>query len=372
MSEKDYYKILGVDKNASREEVKKAYKKMAKKYHPDLNKDNPDAEKKFKEVNEAAAVLGDEQKKAQYDQFGSESFKDGFNAGGGGFDFSGFGGDFGDIFDHLGDIFGEGFEGGGRRSASRRGSDLRADIEITIEEVATGVKKKLKIRKNDSCKDCNGKGGTGLEICSDCQGTGHIRSARRTPFGIFQTTSPCRVCGGSGEHISKTCNACEGSGVVRKEKTLEIDIPEGIEDGSQLRMMSEGEAGYRDGQAGNLYVVIHVKPHKFFERRESDIYLEVPISFVQAALGDAIEVPTLDGKATIKVPAGTQTGTVFKMREKGLPLLHAYGIGDQLVKVIVKTPEKLSKKQKDILEELARELGEDVSPDESLFEKLFK
>ncbi|MFC2135156.1 molecular chaperone DnaJ [Bacteroidota bacterium] len=368
---KDYYNILGVEKGASKEEIKKAYKKLAKKYHPDINKDEGSAEK-FKEINEAAAILGDDNKKQQYDQYGSESFK---NGGTGGFDFSNFdfsGSDFGDIFDHLGDIFGGSFGFGSRggRSSSRRGNDLRADVEITLEEAHSGVKKSLRIRKNETCSECSGKGGSGTERCDDCQGTGYIRNARRTPFGVFQTTSPCNSCGGSGETITNICDACEGAGVVRKEKKLEVDIPEGIEHGSRLRLTHEGEAGFRGGPNGDLYVVVHVKKHSVFHREGNDIILEVPISIVQASLGDKIEVPTLDGKASLKVPAGTQTDTVFKMRGKGMPYLHAYGHGDQLVKVVVETP-KLNMKQEKAMRELATALGEGVEPAKGLFKKFF-
>ncbi|MBU1201305.1 MAG: molecular chaperone DnaJ [Nanoarchaeota archaeon] len=369
---KDYYKVLGVDKNATKEDIKKAYKKLAKKYHPDLNKDDLEAEKKFKEINEAASVLGNDDKRTQYDQYGSDSFKQGGQSGfnGAGFDFSGFGFDQSD-FDSIFDTF---FGGGGRRSrrdSRKRGQDLRADVEITLEEAATGTKKALRIKKNEACKDCDGKGGSGEGTCSHCHGTGNITDSRRTPFGIFQTTSTCNYCGGTGELFSKVCKTCEGMGAVRHEKQIDVDIPEGIDNGSKLRLTGEGEAGYRAGPPGDLYIVIHIKEHKVFERKGDDIYLEVPISIVQATLGTSIDIPTLEGKATLKIPAGTQTGTIFKMRGKGIPYLHSYGKGDQLVKVTVKTPESLTKKQKKIFEELATELGEDVEPQKGFFEKFF-
>lgn len=374
MAGKDYYDTLGVTRDSSKEEIRKAYKKLAKKYHPDLNKDDSSAEKKFKEINEAAAILSDDTKRQQFDQYGSESFKQGggSSANYSNFDFSSFGGNFDDIFDHLGDIFGGSF--GGRSSqkrSQRRGHDLQAEIEITLDEVAKGTKKVLQIRKNEKCSDCEGKGGTGLESCSNCHGSGSIRDARRTPFGIFQTTSPCRTCAGSGEVIRNVCGGCKGNGMVKSEKKLEVDIPEGIENGSRLRLSDEGEAGYRGGPSGDLYVIVHVKPHEIFERHDEDIYLEVPISIVEASLGDKIEVPTLDGKASLKIPAGTQSETIFKMKGKGLPYLHSYGEGDQLVKVIVQTPEKLSKKQKKLVEELGKELGDKVEPSKSFFKKFF-
>ncbi|MBU0666827.1 MAG: molecular chaperone DnaJ [Nanoarchaeota archaeon] len=374
MTEKDYYKILDVNKNASKEEIKKAYKKLAKKYHPDLNKDDPDAETKFKEINEAAAVLGDDQKRQQYDQFGPESFKhQGSGAGGfSGFDFSDFGFDqfdFGDIFDTF-------FGGGGqRRSRSshhrKRGNDLLTELEITLEEAAFGTTKKINIRKKDTCPDCEGKGGTNITTCDECDGSGRITEAQRTPFGIFQTTRTCRTCGGNGQTFKNICDTCSGAGIVNKEKKISVDIPEGVEDGSRLRLGGEGEAGYRAGGSGDLFVVVHVKPHEIFERQENNTYLEIPISFIQAVFGDEIDVPTLKGKATIKIPASTQTNTVFKMRGKGIPYLHSYGAGDQLVKVIVQTPEKLSKKQKELLKKFADESGEDVKPQKNLFKKIF-
>ncbi|MBU0471539.1 MAG: molecular chaperone DnaJ [Nanoarchaeota archaeon] len=373
---KDYYKTLGVEKNASKEEIKKAYKKLAKKYHPDLNKDSNAAEK-FKEISEAAAILGDNDKRAQYDQYGSESFKQGGGAQGfGGFDFSGFGTDFDDIFDHLGDIFGGGFgfsssRGRSRTSRNRRGNDLRADVTVTLEEVHSGVKKKLKIKKKETCTECDGSGGSGQETCDMCRGSGRMTESRRTPFGIFQTTSTCRNCGGSGGVLRNVCDECEGTGTIKETKTLEIDIPEGIEEGSRLKLSGQGEAGYRGGNPGDLYVIVHIEPHEVFERHGDDVILEMPISIIQASLGAEIEIPTLDGKAKLKIPNGTQTGTVFKMKNKGLPYLHSYGKGDQLVRVVVKTPERLTKSQEKAMKELAEELGEEVEPQKGFFKKFF-
>jgi molecular chaperone DnaJ len=366
----DYYKILGVNKDASKEEIKRAYKRLAKKYHPDLNKGNKEAEPKFKEINEAASILGNDEKRRQYDQFGDAAFKQGQGYSQQGFssqDFSGF-----DPFD-FDSVF-ESFFGGGRGRARRsnmRGNDLRAEISISLEEVSTGTKKTLKIRKNEKCSKCDGKGGNGVKSCSYCHGTGQITDARRTPFGIFQTTTTCKACSGVGESLKNTCHNCDGSGIIKKEKKLDVNIPEGIENGSNLRLEGEGEAGYRGSQAGDLYILIHVEPHKIFERKGNDIYLEVPISFVQAALGTNIKVPTLDGQASLKIPVETQTGTIFKMKSKGIPYLHSYGRGDQLVKIVVKTPENISNKEKKIFEELGKELGEDLEPHKSFFDKLF-
>lgn len=359
MAGKDYYKILGVDRNASKEEIKKAYKKLAKKYHPDINKEEGSSEK-FKEINEAASVLGDDQKRQQYDQFGSEGMK--YSSDMGGFDYSDFMGgsfDFGDIFDTF---FGGGgdFFGGRRRGGPQRGADLRFDLEITLEDAAFGVKKDIIVPKLDTCEKC---GGTGAESASDvktcdaCHGTGAQRTTRRTPFGVFATTSPCRECGGTGQRIRNPCHMCEGEGRVRKNKKVHVKIPEGVEEGMRLRVTGEGEAGEKGAPSGDLYVVLHIKKHDLFEREGNDIVLEVPISYAQAALGDEIEVPKLKGKVKIKIPPGTQTGTVFRLKGQGIPYLHRYGTGDQLVKVYVEVPEKLSKKQKEQLREFDKSLG---------------
>jgi molecular chaperone DnaJ len=378
---KDYYKILGVEKNATKEEIKKAYKRLAKKYHPDLNKE-PDATEKFKEINEAASVLGDDEKRKQYDQFGSDAFKMGGGAGGfGGFDFSGFDFsdfgfnsdediDFGDVFDAF---FGgsRGFSGRRKGRRENRGNDLRTDIEISLEEAAFGTKKQVSISKKDVCDECSGKGGEDIEDCPDCHATGYKTETRRTVFGIFQTTRPCPSCSGTGKIIKNPCRKCNGNGMMRKTKKLEIDIPEGIEQGSRLRISGEGEAGFRGGSSGDLYVVVHIKPHRVFERHNNDIYLEMPISFIQASLGTEIEVPTLDGKALLKIPSGTQPGTIFKMKGKGVPFLHSYGRGDQLVKVIVKIPDQLSRRQHELLKEFAEESGEEAEPQKGFFRKFF-
>ncbi|MFH1506538.1 MAG: DnaJ C-terminal domain-containing protein, partial [archaeon] len=261
-----------------------------------------------------------------------------------------------------------------RRSSSRenRGSDLRTDIEISLEEAAFGTKEQISISKKDECEECKGSGGTDIQDCAECHGTGHRTEARRTVFGIFQTTRPCTTCNGTGKIIKKPCNKCNGNGLVRKTKKLEINIPEGIEDGSRLRISGEGEAGFRGGMHGDLYVVVHVEQHKLFERHDNDIYIEAPISFVQASLGTEIEVPTLDGRANLKIPSGTQPGTLFKMRGKGIPYLHSHGRGDQLVRVNVVIPEKLSKKQKELLNVFAEASGDDAEPEKSFFKKFFK
>ncbi len=357
---KDYYDILGVDKNASKEEIKKAYKKLAKEHHPDLNKGDPDSAEKFKELNEAASVLADEKKRKQYDQFGSDSFKNG-NAGGfSDFNFSGFGGgnqfDFGDIFDT---VFGGGFSGFGGRKRGR-GSDLRFDLEVTLEEAAEGVKKTIVIPRLEKCSRCGGTGAesdSDIKRCSTCNGSGHIQETRRTPFGLFRTNAPCSTCHGTGEIIKNICPICDGEGRTEKSRKLTVDIPAGVDDDNRLRMSGEGEAGERGQDPGDLYILIHVKPHEDFIRKGNDIFLDVNISFVQATLGDEIEVPTLKGKAKLKIPSGTQPHTVFRMRSKGIPNLNGYGRGDENVRVLVDIPTKVSRNQKELLKEFEKAKG---------------
>ncbi len=364
---KDYYKILGVDKGATKEEIKKAYKKLAKKYHPDLNKES-DAADKFKEINEAASVLGDEEKRAQYDRFGTADTSSGgfdyrnFSQGNFGADF-----DFGDIFDMF---FGGGFSGRGRRSY--RGSDLRFDIQLTLEEVAEDIEKTVKLRRMETCPKCEGTGAksdSDITTCNNCNGTGRVTRTKRTPFGMFQTTGTCHVCNGEGKIIKNPCTKCEGKGRVLNTAQIKINIPAGVEDGMRLRVVGEGEAGLKGGPSGDLYVVIHVKEHNVFERQGDDLYVEVPISFSQAALGDTIEVPTLNGKTKLKIPNGTQSHTIFRIKAKGIPHLNSYGKGDEKVKVVVQTPEKLNKEQKELLDEFQKASGE--KPSTSFFKKIF-
>lgn len=362
---KDYYEILGVAKDATREEIKKAYKKLAKKYHPDLNKDDAEADAKFKEVNEAAAILGNEEKRRQYDSVGHNAYTQGQRQGGGagGFDYSGFGEgmDFDDIFESF---FG-GF--GGRRR--RRGDDLRYDITISLREAAKGVSRTIHVRKENMCSTCAGKGGTETTQCSTCHGQGRVRQTRSTPFGYFQTTGACPHCEGRGYQITETCTKCDGRGTVLETKELKVDIPAGVDAGTRLRMTGEGEA-IPHGTSGDLYVFIDVTPDEDFVREGDDVHLEVPISFFQATMGAEITVPTLDGKAKLKIPAGTQSGTNFRLRGKGMQHLHRSGTGDQIVTVQVVTPKKLNKKQEALLQELAEEFGEEVHPEKSLLQKL--
>ena len=359
--EKDYYKILGVSKNASKEEIKAAYKKLAKQYHPDLNK-SPDAAEKFKEINEAAAVLGDDQKRAQYDQFGTagEQFR-GFE----GFDFSdimsGMGGFGFDIDEMVERIFGGGFSGQARTRRRQRGSDLRYDLEIELEDAAFGATKTISIPRTEECERCKGTGAEDpddIVTCNECNGRGVATRTQRTPFGLFSTTTTCRKCRGQGKYVKNECPECDGKGVVRKTKSIEIKIPKGAFDGTNLRLQGEGEAGGRGTESGDLYIVIHVAPNKIFQRHGNDVYLKVPVPFTIAALGGSIEVPTLKGKATLKISTGTQSNTVFRMKGLGIPDLHGHHTGDENIEVYITIPDKLTKKQKKLLEDFEKESKE--------------
>lgn len=345
---KDYYETLGVGRDASIDEIKKAYKKLAKKYHPDLNKSDPSAEQKFKEVNEAASVLTNEKKKDQYDKFGSAAFE---GAGAQGFDFSGFQGgfDFGDVFDTF---FGGGM--GGRRRGPKRGNDLVTDISITLEEASTGTMRPVSLKKLSACTQCKGRGSNhpeDVEDCAHCQGTGVVRTTRRTPFGIFQSQAPCKSCGGQGSSLKDPCDSCDGEGRIISTQRIEVRVPPGVDEGMRLRVAGEGEAGEIGAAAGDLYVEIHVKEHDNFEREGDDLIIELPITFRTAALGGEMDVPTLEGKTTIKIPAGTQPGTVMALRGKGMPRLNGYGKGDLHVRIKLEVPTKLSKRQIELINE---------------------
>ncbi len=344
---KDYYKILGVSKDASQEEIKKAYKKLAKKYHPDINKD-ADAAEKFKEINEAAAVLGDPNKRQQYDQFGTADGHgfSGFSSG----DFAGFSNfDFEDLFENLFSGFGfSPFGSRRRRRRAPRGSDLITEVEVDLKDVLHGTVRELEITKNDVCDACGGKGGE-TKTCSKCHGSGVVQQTRRTPFGIFSTTVACNECHGTGEVIVKKCKKCKGKGVVRVTKDIEVKIPAGVVDGMRLRVQGAGER--LQGGAGDLYVVVRVKKDKRFERKLNDLYTKIMIPFAVACLGGKVEVPLVEGSTTIKVPAGTDGGTVFTLEKKGLPDLRSGKRGDLFVHVDIEVPKKLSKKQKAALKE---------------------
>jgi molecular chaperone DnaJ len=356
MSKRDFYDVLGVDKNASVDEVKKAYRKLARKYHPDVNKE-ADAETKFKEVKEAYDTIGDPQKKAHYDQFGHTDPNQGFGGGG---DFGGFG----DIFDMF-------FGGGGSRrnpNAPRQGADLQYTMTLEFKEAVFGKETDIEIPREETCETCFGSGakaGTKPETCSHCNGSGQLNVEQNTPFGRVVNRRVCNHCEGTGKFIKDKCKTCGGKGKVRKRKKIHVKIPAGIDSGQQIRLSGQGEAGGNGGPPGDLYVVFNVKPHEFFERDGDDIYCEMPITFVQATLGDEIEVPTLQGKIKLKVPAGTQTGTNFRLRGKGAPNVRGYGQGDQHIKVRVITPKNLTDRQKELLKEFGDLAGNQAQDEQS-------
>lgn len=365
MSKRDYYEILGVSKTASDGEIKSSYRKLAIQYHPDKNPDNPEAEEKFKEAAEAYSVLSDSQKRAAYDRFGHQGVGAGSGFGGG---FEGGFSNIEDIFDMFG--FGDMFGGSSRtrRTSAQRGSDLRYDLEITLEEAAEGKAETLHIPRLETCEECDGKGaekGTSPETCITCQGSGQVRFQQ----GFFSVMRTCSNCGGRGQIIKNPCKGCRGSGRIEKEKVLEIKIPAGVETGSRLRVSGEGEAGVNGGQSGDLFVVIHVAEHKEFERQGANLYSSIPISFTQAALGAEIKVSTLDEEQDLKIPTGTQTGTVFRLKEQGMPILGGRGKGDLFVAVTVVTPKTLTKDQRQLLEQLA-EIEDIEFKDESFMDKV--
>lgn len=363
MSKRDYYEVLGVDKNVDEQELKRAYRKLAKKYHPDLNPDNKEAEQNFKEVSEAYEVLSDSDKRARYDRFGH----DGVNGqGAGGFGQGGFGaGGFGDIFDDIFDMFGGGgFSQGRRKSGPKRGADLKYRVTIEFEEAAFGVEKEIKIRRTENCSTCNGSGaksGTNKKTCDKCNGSGEIKFAQQTPFGQFVRSAVCDKCHGNGEIIEEPCTSCNGTGKEVKTKKLNIKIPAGVDTGSVMPLRGEGEPGEKGGPSGDLYIYIEVKPHKIFTREGNDILCEIPISFIEAALGSEIHVPTLDGKVKYTIPEGTQTGTTFRLKNKGVHNVRGHGRGDQYVTVKVQVPKKLNDKQKELLKEFGKTMGEDIN-----------
>ncbi len=344
---RDYYEVLGVNKSASAEEIKKAYRKVAKKYHPDVNPGNKEAEAKFKEANEAYEILSDADKKAKYDAYGHAAFDQNGGFGGGGFsDFGGFGG-FEDIFSSM---FGGGFGGQTRRNGPQRGSDLEKTIEITFMEAAFGAAKEITVSRMDTCPTCNGSGGKtkdDVQTCAKCGGTGQERVVQRTILGQMATTRPCTACGGRGKTITNPCPECRGAGNVRKTEKISFNIPAGIDDGQSVCLRGKGEAGKLGGPAGDLYVRIRVKPHEIFIRSGNNVYIELPVTFVEAALGAKIVVPTIHGKVEFTLPEGTQSGDRFVLKGKGIS--SSRGKGNQYITVTVEVPKKLSNKQKDIL-----------------------
>ena len=371
MAEKrDYYEVLGVEKGASEDEIKKAYRKLAKANHPDLHPGDKECEERFKEINEAYEVLSDPDKRAKYDQFGHAAFDP--SAGGpGGAGFGGFGG-FGDIFgggfgDIFGDIFGGGFGGGQQqRSGPRRGENLRVRLNITFEEAAFGCEKEINVGRVEQCPDCKGTGcapGTTPEVCPDCKGTGSVHTTQRTPFGMVQTSGACKKCGGRGKIIHQPCPRCGGRGAVRKNQTIKVKIPAGIDDGQTLNLRGKGNAGLDGGPAGDLLITVFVKSHPLFERDGNSVLMEMPVSFAQAALGAEIEVPTIDGRVKLTIPEGTQPGSVFRLRGKGIPYLQSKGggRGDQFVTITVTVPKNMTAEQKERLHAYAESMNEAVS-----------
>lgn len=369
MSKKDYYEVLGVDQNATSDEIRKAYRKLARKYHPDVNK-SPDAEQKFKEATEAYDVLRDAEKRSNYDRFGTADPGAAGGFGGGGFGGAPGGADFG-----FGDIFDMFF--GGRRNnpnAPRQGADLEYRLSISFKDAVFGKEMELTIPRTETCGTCHGNGakpGTHPETCHECRGTGQAETVQSTPFGRIVNKRVCQQCGGTGKIIREQCGDCAGSGKVKRRKKIHVNIPPGIDEGKQLRIAGEGEAGINGGPPGDLYILIQIKPHEFFKRSGDDITCDLPITIVQAGLGDEVVVPTLDGKARLKIPAGTQTGSEFRLRGKGVPRLYGNGQGDQRVRVKVVTPTNMTEEQKRVLREFGRLSGDYISEQNtSFFDKM--
>lgn len=367
---RDYYEILGVSRNATEEEIKRAYRRLAKQYHPDANPGNKEAEEKFKEINEAYEVLSDPEKRRKYDQFGHAAFDPSFGAQGAGFgggfsggfadfDFGGFGDFFEDIFEGF-DIFGSSKR---KKETPKKGADIYVDLELTLKESVFGCEKEIPIYRTERCPTCGGSGakqGSSPVTCKKCGGTGQIRTKQATLFGEFTSIRTCDACGGVGTIITEPCRECAGTGTVRRQRRVKINVPAGIDDGQVITLRSEGESGVKGGPNGDLYIRIRIKPHPIFKRIGQDIHVEVPITFVNAALGTEIEIPTLDGKTKIKVDPGTQNGDEIRIKGKGVPFLRGRGKGDLVVKFIIEIPRKLNEKQKELLrkfEELSNEEG---------------
>lgn len=373
MSKRDYYEVLGVSKDADASTIKKAYRKKAIQFHPDKNPDNKEAEEKFKEAAEAYEVLSDADKKARYDRFGHA----GMGQGGGGF--GGHGMTMEDIFEQFGDVFGGGAfgsffggSGGGRGTARQRGSNLRIKVKLSLEDVLNGTTKKIKVKKQIKCGTCGGSGAkdsSSISTCQTCGGAGAVRQMRSTFLGQMQTTTTCPTCNGSGQQITNKCKSCHGSGIEQGEETIEIEIPAGLEDGMQLSMRGKGNAGPNGGPAGDLLILIEEKPHEDLKRDGNNLIYDLYISFPDAALGTQVEIPTIKGAVKIKIPEGTQSGKIFRLKGKGLPQVNGYGKGDQLIYVNVWTPKKLSHDDKKLLEKLKN--SESFTPNPSKSERGF-
>lgn len=372
---RDYYEVLGVQKGASDDEIKKAYRKMAKKYHPDVNPGNAEAEAKFKEANEAYEILSDSQKRARYDQFGHAGTDP--NGFGGGAGFGGFGGfDDMDISDIFGSFFGGGFGGGSsrRRNGPRKGSDISESVILTFEEAAFGVKKQVKIYRVEDCDECNGVGAKNAndrQTCPVCGGTGEVRTTQRSPFGQFVNVSPCNNCGGAGTIIKNPCAKCKGKGKIKRSRTIEVNIPAGINHGETISLRGQGNAGSKGGPAGDLYITVTLRRHPIFTRNGSEVYCDVPITFVQAALGAEIEIPTIDGMMKYEIPEGTQSGTSFRIRGKGIKNLRSSVRADQIINVIVEVPKNLTSEQKQALKKFGEVTNDkNYKQQKGFFEKI--
>lgn len=382
MAKRDYYEVLGVDRNASKEDLKKAYRKLAMQYHPDRNPNNKEAEEKFKEAAEAYEVLSDDQKRAQYDRFGHEGMR------ASGYSSPGFT-DINDIFSHFSDIFSGGsifddFFGGSTRTRGQRrrtsggtpGSDLRVTLKLTLEEIAKGVTKKIKIKKYVKCDLCNGSGaeyGTSNKTCPVCNGTGEVKSVSRSVFGQFVNISTCSNCGGEGVVVDKPCRKCMGDGRVNEEVTVKINVPAGVHEGSYMTLRGEGNAGKRNGPAGDIVVVFQEEPHQYFKREDDDIIYDLFISYPEAVLGADVEVPTLNGRARLKIEPGTPSGKLLRMREKGIKHLNSPGYGDQIVRVNIDIPKRVNSKERELLKQLSEmpNIKGNPSADEKSFFKRF-
>ena len=374
----DYYKLLGVDKSASDSEIKKAYRKLAQKHHPDVNKGNKEAEKKFKKISEAYEILSDKQKRSAYDQFGK------VGVGGGEQGFGGFGGfdtsQFeGMNFSGFGDIFDTFFGGSGRRTrpaGPQKGANLEVEMSLSFEESITGVEKTFKVEKSEKCSHCAGNGaepGTKIISCQTCQGKGQVNHIQNTPFGRIQTSNLCPDCQGEGKKPEKKCSVCGGSGLIHKSSDIAVKIPAGVDNGAVIRLSGKGEAGRQGGPSGDLYIHINVKTSQEFQRRNDDIYTTQEINLLQAVLGDEIKIKTIYGEILLKIPAGTQSGKVFRIKEKGMTKLHTNRKGDHYVQIIIKIPQRLTTREKELYAELTKEAGLNIKPNEQgFFEKLWK
>ena len=370
---RDYYEVLGLSKGATEDEIKRAYKKLARKYHPDMNPGDKEAEEKFKEVNEANEVLSDPDKKARYDQFGFAGVDPNYGAGGG-YGAGGF--DFGDLGDIFGSFFGGGFGSGQRRrTGPQRGESIRMSVSVDFTEAAFGCEKEITVERSEQCSTCKGNGcapGTTPEVCPDCHGSGAVTQSQRTPFGVMQTQAVCGKCRGTGKIIHQPCPDCRGSGRARKRKTVKVNIPAGIDNGQTISLRGQGHAGKNGGPNGDLLITVMVKPHDIFRREGTSVFCEAPITFTQAVLGAEMEIPTIDGKVKYTIPEGTQTGTVFRLRGKGIPVLNGHGRGDQYVTVTIETPRGLNREQKEALKKFSETLGEGNYEKQRSFFKKFK